>query len=117
MTTERKTFEEELTDLINRHSRENESDTPDFILARYMEKSLHAFTDATRWREQWYGRSPRMPEYTAAFSNTRLVKGVEGIVNDIRDGKFDYLKEKSAEPGSGWGEKPTGVRDIGGEQG
>ena len=29
-------FEKELTDLLNRYSKENGSNTPDFILARYL---------------------------------------------------------------------------------
>ena len=49
-------FEEELRSLINRYSRENESNTPDFILAQYIEKSLLAFNQAVNSREKWYGR-------------------------------------------------------------
>lgn len=33
-------FEKELQTLINRHSKENESDTPDFILANYLKDCL-----------------------------------------------------------------------------
>jgi hypothetical protein len=49
-------FEQELRRLINRMSMENESNTPDFILAEYMNACLAAYTFATRRREQWYGR-------------------------------------------------------------
>lgn len=48
-------FVDELRELINRHSRENGSNTPDFILADYMEKCLEALEFATRQRESWYG--------------------------------------------------------------
>ena len=41
---------------INRHSRENASDTPDFILAEYLVACLDAFDQAVRQREKWYGR-------------------------------------------------------------
>lgn len=44
----------ELRHLINRHSMENDSDTPDFILARYVQNCLDAFTVATRHRDDWY---------------------------------------------------------------
>ena len=37
------TFELELTRLINKHSLENQSNTPDFILAEYLVASLEAF--------------------------------------------------------------------------
>ncbi len=46
----------ELTMLLNRHSRENSSNTPDFILAEYMENCLLAFESAVSQRERWYGR-------------------------------------------------------------
>lgn len=49
-------FTTELTALINRYSKENESNTPDFILAQYIEDALAAFTKASRERERWYGK-------------------------------------------------------------
>lgn len=49
-------FLSELTDLINRYSKENDSNTPDFIIAQYIENSLIAFNTATQQRETWYGR-------------------------------------------------------------
>lgn len=52
-------FEKELQQLINKHSRENASNTPDFILAMYMMNCLEAFEQATQQRETWYGREPR----------------------------------------------------------
>lgn len=52
---EDKGFLQELTSLINRYSKENESDTPDFILSEYIRISLHAFTVATRDRDSWHG--------------------------------------------------------------
>jgi hypothetical protein len=48
-------FQKELGSLINRHSVENESDTPDFILAMYLRGCLDAFNLAVRQREKWYG--------------------------------------------------------------
>ena len=41
---------------INKHSIENESNTPDFILAEYLTDCLRAFDKATVRREEWYGR-------------------------------------------------------------
>jgi hypothetical protein len=48
------TFKEELTQLINRHSKENGSNTPDFILSGYLFACLDAFDAASRQRERWY---------------------------------------------------------------
>ena len=49
-------FEKELAALINRHSLENESDTPDFILAAYLVGCLRAISATIMIREEWYGR-------------------------------------------------------------
>jgi hypothetical protein len=49
------TFLKELAALINKHSLENESNTPDFILAMYLQNALTAFAMTTRMREDWYG--------------------------------------------------------------
>ena len=37
------TFKKELTELINKHSLENESNTPDWILAQYLDRCLGAY--------------------------------------------------------------------------
>jgi hypothetical protein len=49
----------ELTAALNRHSRENASNTPDFILAQYLSSCLDAFDAATILRDTWYGRTPK----------------------------------------------------------
>jgi len=51
---------DELVSLINRYSRENESDTPDYILADFMISCLLAFETEVKRREKWYGRQPSM---------------------------------------------------------
>lgn len=48
-------FQKELAAVINRHSRESGSNTPDFILAAYLSACLDAFNDACKSREKWYG--------------------------------------------------------------
>ncbi len=59
----------DITDLLNRHSAENRSDTPDFILAQFLLDCLHAFDHATVERSSWYdpsirrqGRNPDVEE-------------------------------------------------------
>lgn len=49
-------FESELETLINSYSMEEESGTPDFILARYLIDCLKAFNNATCTRAEWYHR-------------------------------------------------------------
>lgn len=51
-------FEEELCSLLNRYSKENGSNTPDFILAEFLNKCLGIFGLATLERDRWYG-TPR----------------------------------------------------------
>jgi hypothetical protein len=48
-------FEKMLEGLINSQSRENDSNTPDFLLAEFMVKCLEAFELASNKREVWYG--------------------------------------------------------------
>lgn len=49
-------FRKELSELINKSSMENASNTPDFILAEYLSACLLAFDTAIQQRETWYGR-------------------------------------------------------------
>jgi hypothetical protein len=59
------TFQEELERLLRKHSCESGcANTPDFILAKYMNDCLQAFSRAVRWRESWYGFEmfPGMPD-------------------------------------------------------
>ena len=52
-------FYKELEVLINKYSKENASNTPDWILAQYLLGCLSAFETATQQRETWYGRDAR----------------------------------------------------------
>ena len=55
-------FQKELAILINKYSKENDSNTPDFILARYLNAVLDNFSAAVNDREQWYGRGPHLSD-------------------------------------------------------
>jgi len=50
--------------VLNRFSAENGSDTPDFLLARYLLGCLAAWNTGVRAREQWYGRPAAGPRDT-----------------------------------------------------
>lgn len=51
-------FQEDLRSLINRHSVECQSDTPDYILAQFLLGALNSFNDATIARDKSQGRDP-----------------------------------------------------------
>lgn len=55
-------FVKELENLINCFSVENESNTPDFILAQYLRGCLTNFANIVNAREKWYGRGPKFVE-------------------------------------------------------
>ena len=40
--------------VINEHSREGDSNTPDFVLARFLQQSLTAFDLAVTHRDDWH---------------------------------------------------------------
>lgn len=49
-------LEKDLAAVLNRHSAENATDTPDFVLARYLLTCLDAWNAGVARREEWYGR-------------------------------------------------------------
>ena len=52
-------FRTELKQLLNSHSKENTSNTPDLVLADYLQNCLSAFDIAVMEREQFYGRAQK----------------------------------------------------------
>jgi len=55
-------FKKELECLINKNCEENGSDTPDFILAYYLDGCLRIFNNTLNQRERWYGRGKKEVE-------------------------------------------------------
>lgn len=53
--SDEKDFRAELKQLLNFHSMENASNTPDVVLAEYLVSCLNAFDEATRQRTKWHG--------------------------------------------------------------
>ncbi len=49
-----KEFVKDLEDLINKHSLENGSDTPDYILADYMYNCLLNYNDVVTRKVDWH---------------------------------------------------------------
>lgn len=50
---------DDIRSALNRRSRENVSNTPDFLLAEYMLACLSAYEVATMARDQFYAINPR----------------------------------------------------------
>ena len=50
-------LEEMIAGLINKYSLENKSDTPDFILAKFLVNTLRSFNEIMDERKRWYGRN------------------------------------------------------------
>ena len=71
-------FEIQLEKLINEYSMENDSDTPDFILAKYLNECLKNFNTIINDRENYYGRG--------------------NVDSDLLDYKFDILKDTTGNP-------------------
>lgn len=81
-------FRRDLESLINRHSRENNSNTPDFILANFLWNTLEQFDVAVNARENWYGR--KVPEPTPHAPPT----GYTFSGAELRNDKADALTAK-----------------------
>lgn len=56
----RQCVHDEFRSTINRHSLENDSNTPDWMLADYLIACLDAWNDTTAARERWHGREPKI---------------------------------------------------------
>lgn len=54
-------FEEDLQNLLNRHSAESISGTPDYILAEMLTNVLKTFNETVGKRAEWRGESVDLP--------------------------------------------------------
>lgn len=79
-------FEEDLQNLLNRHSAESPSGTPDYILAEMMTGMLKTYNEAVVKRAEWRGESVDPPSMTRLFAATPTeLDAMEGV-SDIQDG-------------------------------
>ena len=65
-------FRKALEHAINYHSRENGSNTPDFVLAQYLADCLAALDKAVQNREAYFGRGV---EPSPPCTSTTLIDG------------------------------------------
>lgn len=68
-------FSKQLEQLINIHSMENGSNTPDFLLAEYLLGCLDNFERTTGSRDRWHGSTPR-------FGDSQVVPSSKGSEGD-----------------------------------
>jgi len=64
-------LEHALASALNRYSAENDSNTPDWILAQFLLGCLAAWNAGVKQREDWYGVSDR----PGSLSATEIGKG------------------------------------------
>lgn len=55
------TLKDDLIATLNRHSAENASGTPDFILAHFMLGCLRSYEETIQLRAEWYGQPISRP--------------------------------------------------------
>lgn len=58
--------EEEIRQVLNRHSVENQSGTPDYILAEYLLNCLKNFNEAVAKRAEWRREPVELPDCQTA---------------------------------------------------
>lgn len=89
------TFQHDLQALINKHSQENASNTPDFLLAKYLWNCLDNYNIIVTQRDKW-NSSDSEPEKTDSpdiekiYVNRNSKKGQE-----ILNRKVDYILEET----------------------
>ncbi len=76
------TFEQELAALINKYSLENESNTPDFVLALFLKNCLAAFSHTITLRDNWNGAENKPAKVEDPFNQNKSPLEVEAPTGD-----------------------------------
>lgn len=81
-------FTKELCSLINKHSMENESNTPDFILADYLIGCLDVFTSSVVNRGKWHSPSKEVDKKKPLSSTkkARLLRDINVVGVNYKTG-------------------------------
>lgn len=79
-------FQRELENLLNRHSKENESGTPDFVLAQYLNGCLRLYNQAIRDRAEFRDEPVNKKPGT---KKVPLVVYTEGRRNEIGEAEVE----------------------------
>ncbi len=87
-------LERELASLLNRHSEENESGTPDFILAGFLIGVLDAYNKTLGERAAWRGESVELPALQRLREDKSQSERVLAKIKDLVDAGVIHLKEE-----------------------
>ena len=72
-------FLQDLRSLINSHSKENGSNSPDYILACYLDACLNVFNTAVKQRDAWFGVKLQPGKPTTRVKRNRVVVEDESV--------------------------------------
>jgi len=104
-------FRRGLVSLLNCHSKENASNTPDFILANFLIDCLEAFDNTVLAREAWYGRLREQESLMTDFVWTekrserrRIIQKLTEYKNELSKGGLSSggYSNKEASVGVAW---------------
>lgn len=87
------TFQQALAQVINRHSREQPSNTPDFVLASYLEGCLESYERAVKWRGDLRGEAP---------STNHAPAILDEVFPDAKDGEVRLVSWGYSDKGLGY---------------
>lgn len=93
-------FYEELSALLNKHSKENESGTPDYILANFLTGCLDVFNTTIRARSNWRGERIDAPFNVKYDEKVRVTLYDEhGRKNEIGEAQLEIWPGETAAHG------------------
>jgi len=83
-------FQQELISLLNKNSKENDSDTPDFILAEFIMDALNSFNNAVNARTTWYDKAEEFKGITPI--KHKSIATINYVVGDATKPQGDGAK-------------------------
>lgn len=92
------TFTERLSDLINQFSKENDSGTPDYILAEYLAGCLDVYNKTIKARADWRGERIDAPLHTKNKVKI-ILYDAHGRKNEIGEAQLEVWPGETARYG------------------
>jgi hypothetical protein len=78
-------FEIELEKLINKYSIENGSNTPDFLLTKYLMGCLHNYNSTVNSRKVWCGESKEISNMSEETIREEIDEVIHPLLSDPMD--------------------------------
>lgn len=94
---EPKTFGQELVELLNKHSMENYSGTPDWVLGNYLEMVLRQFDCAVKLRADWRGESVELPALQALRGRNGEAERLFETIKKLQDEGIIHVSQSVKE--------------------